>query len=360
MSASDTPAINVPLGTAKAWRLLLASLLGLIVLFALSLLLPDPPALRYQLSAHTLQFHSWWIYERIHDDPTPIDVAVVGSSKVQYGVSPVVLEDDLSRQLGRPVHVAAFGMVDMGRDLHYAIVKDLLATRPEVKMVIVQVEFSPYWGGHPLFRYLGDDWDVIRAPVVSVKSYFTDLLYLPMRHILCFSESLFPDLFGVQSFQPKTYEGARVDWSDRFVKFDGSIQDNHHTSPPELMRSQTLSANNKYLTLVDRLVPKSIPKAVEHTFTKDIVAVAKSHGVRVVFVNVPVFENRQPLKEPGFYQRQGPYFDALFLANQARLYSSGPHLNHDGAIVLADWLATKIGPLLAAQQAAGKPGAVRP
>jgi hypothetical protein len=359
MSASDkplaagAPIAAAPIPTAKAWRRLLASLFGLVALFCLSLLLPDPAYLRYQLSAHTIQFHSWWIYQRIHDDPTPIDVAVVGTSKAQDGVSPVALEDDLSRELGRPIHVAAFGMVDQGRNLHYAIVKELLATRPEVKMLVVQVEASAYWSGHPLFRYIADDWDVIRSPVVSAKSYFTDLLYLPMRHILCFSESLFPSLFDVQtSFDPSKYDGPRVDWTKTFIGFDGSLHNNDHTSPVSVMLSETGQPRQWYIRLLQKLVPKSIPTAVEYTFTKDIVKLAKAHGVSIVFVNIPVFENREPIQNPGFYESRGRYFSALNVANQPLLYSSGPHLNHDGAIVLSDWLATKIGPLLAAREGA--------
>ena len=358
MSATPPPTTGAPFTTARAWRLLLAALAGVVGLAALSLLLPDPAYLRSQLSAHTIQFHSRWIYERIHDDPTPIDVAVVGTSRAQDGVSPVVLQDELSRRLGRPIHVADFGMVEKGRNLHYAIVKDLLATRPEVKLVIVQVEGTAPWG-HPLFRYLADDWDVIRSPMVIGNTYFTDLLYLPMRHILCFSESLFPHLFGVQaSFQPSAYPSPGVDWTRGYVDFDGSFHNNMGTAAPKLLRIQAAHAEPGYMRLLKKVVPRSIQTAIEHKFTHDIVRLAHAHGAAVAFVDIPAFENLDPIEDPGFYASQGPFFRALQVVNQPTLYSGGPHLNHTGAALVSNWLALKMAPLLAAR--ASGDGGVKP
>jgi hypothetical protein len=44
-------------------------------------LLPHDKYLRYQSLNDRSAPNSYWIYERIHDDPTPIDIAFIGTSR---------------------------------------------------------------------------------------------------------------------------------------------------------------------------------------------------------------------------------------------------------------------------------------
>ena len=52
-----------------------------ILALAAMVALPHDKYLRYQsLNDHTAP-NAYWIYERIHTDPTPIDIAFIGSSR---------------------------------------------------------------------------------------------------------------------------------------------------------------------------------------------------------------------------------------------------------------------------------------
>src|ERR1700721_2540665 len=86
---------------------------GLLSLFAMSFvpwlivsfLLPHDRYIRYQQLTESDLFRTRWVYERIHYDKTPIDVAIIGSSRLETSLSAPILEKELSEKLGRPIHV---------------------------------------------------------------------------------------------------------------------------------------------------------------------------------------------------------------------------------------------------------------
>src|ERR1700683_698044 len=97
---------------------ILAALAVAIVLCAAVCLLPENDYQKWQLQDPDGRLR--WIYERIHFDPTPIDVDIVGPSRAQLGLSAAAIEQDLA-QRGKRVNVANFAMLGSGRDLQWAI-----------------------------------------------------------------------------------------------------------------------------------------------------------------------------------------------------------------------------------------------
>ncbi|MEM9311375.1 MAG: hypothetical protein AAGA34_07995, partial [Pseudomonadota bacterium] len=61
--------------------------LTLLAALGLSLFLPHDRYTRYQQLGDTLHFRSIWAYERIVYDPAPIDIAILGNSRLRAGVS---------------------------------------------------------------------------------------------------------------------------------------------------------------------------------------------------------------------------------------------------------------------------------
>ncbi len=82
-------------------RILLTILAVGLVAAVAAALLPDNPYQRYATLDHTIQNRVRWIYERLHFDPTPVDVAVIGPSRSGAGVSSPRLEADLAAQRPR-------------------------------------------------------------------------------------------------------------------------------------------------------------------------------------------------------------------------------------------------------------------
>src|ERR1700743_2933055 len=90
----------------RAWFLLALFALSFALYCVVTYLLPHDRYIRYQQLTKSDLFRSRWVYERIHYDKTPIDVAIVGSSRVEAAISAPILEKELSDKLGRPIHVA--------------------------------------------------------------------------------------------------------------------------------------------------------------------------------------------------------------------------------------------------------------
>ena len=81
---------------AAGWALLAFFALTCVLLLVVSILLPHDRYIRYQQLTDSDLFRSRWVYERIHYDKTPIDVAVIGSSRLEASVSAPILEKELT------------------------------------------------------------------------------------------------------------------------------------------------------------------------------------------------------------------------------------------------------------------------
>ena len=49
-------------------------------------MLPHDKFLRYQALSDGTAPTAYWIYERIHDDPTPLDIAFIGTSRTGMSI----------------------------------------------------------------------------------------------------------------------------------------------------------------------------------------------------------------------------------------------------------------------------------
>ena len=194
-------------------------ILGLAALLtAAATALPHNPYIRYQQFANGDFGRARWVYERIHFDPTPIDVAIIGSSRTEAAVSAPKLEAALSRQLGRRIHVAGLAVPMEGRDAHFVIAQDLFRTRPETRLVLVSV-VEPIRFSHPAFKNIGDTRDVLAMPMWINYYWLENAAYQPYRNLSLFIQSQFPRLFGVEpGFDRQHYAryGTQFDTSQSF------------------------------------------------------------------------------------------------------------------------------------------------
>ena len=110
-----------------------------------------------------------WIYERIHFDPKPIDVAIVGPSRAQLGFSATAVEDQLA-QHGRRANVVNFALPGAGRDIQWAIVDELFKGKSP-KVVVLEVEERPYPFGHFFFKYVAPAEAIVFPPTPFLHNY---------------------------------------------------------------------------------------------------------------------------------------------------------------------------------------------
>jgi hypothetical protein len=306
-------------------------------------LLPHDRYIRYQQLSQTMQFRQQWAYERVHFDPTPIDVALVGVSRTLAGISGPGLEDRLSQSLGRPVHVANLSMPQQGRNAHFIVARELLQNRPETRVLILAVVEQMPRVAHPVFRNIAELEDVVTAPKVINYSYIDDLTFMPWRQLSLFVQSSFPQAFGVTTrFDAANYLGTDVDAVNSFGAPQDEVIDRDHIGDEPEMRSSSV----QYLR---NLAPPRFPAAMveyefvgERTYMREIAELARANGTQIVFVFLPIYTGPQAPPPGDFIEGFGPILSAGMLANQPELYSDFGHVNRNGAAVLTDWLAQEL------------------
>jgi hypothetical protein len=331
------------------WAIGIVGILAtVLILSAVSSLLPDYSYLRFQLLTHTQQGNTQWFYERIHFDSRPIDVAIVGPSTTQLGLSSTLMKERLAER-GLSAEIVNFAVTFGGRDLTYATVKEMYEGGRRPKLLIIGVTERPSHFGHPAFKYVADAGDVIGSLYLINLRYLSNLQYLPFRQTKLAAMALAPKAFGVRfEFDPVSYDNYR-DFDpavlDRF--FDGSpIGRERRLSRAELLRD----ASN-----VERGGAKAaLPAALEDLefgdekfYIPKIMALAQDHGTKVAFVYIPRFQGPPQSLQDAVYAHYGPVYNASFVADSDQLFFEVEHLNREGAREVTDWLTDRIAHMLA-------------
>ncbi|WP_156361719.1 hypothetical protein [Sphingomonas sp. Leaf343] len=329
--------------TRRPWPLFATIAATFVALFLAVLALPHDPYIRFQQLAKTIQFRSQWVYERIALDRTPIDIAIVGNSRLGAGVSAPQVQARLRRLTGSDLHVANLTMPQEGRNIHYAIVKRLIAERPELKLIVLSVIEQMPREGHPAFRDLADVKDVLDAPLLLNRDYANDIGVLPFRQISLFVQSLFPAAFGdVAALDRSRYPGSDLDSAQTFRLPDGKIVDRDAVQlEPELAAVASARVRNITRPILGA-AGADYEFAVERAYTRRIAALTKAHGVSVMFLYLPIYKDHEPVSDQKFYDAIGPTVSPGFVADDYRLYSDYGHLNVHGSRLVAPWLADRI------------------
>jgi hypothetical protein len=279
-----------------------------------------------------------WIYERIHFDPKPIDIAIIGSSRTQLGLSAAAIEQDLALR-GKPANVANFSVDGPGRDVQWAIL-DELNTAKSPKAVVVMVDEEPYPIGHPTFKYVASAGAIVFPPSPFLHNYLYNLAYLPVRKLTLFGANLFPDLFGLsKQFDPQRYAQSRTDYGTSFISDLGKWVDMEHPVPRATLLAEPRRPAPR--TLVARALTQ-ISGGEDHLYLRKIAADVKAHGAQLIFVFLPMFNGPQSVSDLDFLKQFGPVLNYGDLAQRDELYENWAHLNHAGAMTASARLADAI------------------
>lgn len=335
----------VPPGQAWVLLGLLASLF--VVWCVVSYFLPHDRYVRYQQLAHSDLFRSRWVYERIHYDKTPIDVAILGSSRLETSVSAPILEKELSEELGRPIHVANLAIPQEGRNLHFLVARELLENHPETRIILLSVVERADLS-HPAFRYLADPADLLAAPLLVNHYYFLDAAFLPYRQLSYFFQTFFPRWFGLSRTFRKDYAGTDFDTTYSFYLPSGKLVDRYHVMPPDKLEAGFI----KVMTGLGG-GPWHQPSRwhawnnpLEDEYSERIVEVAQKHSVETIFVRLPFYKSPPGMYDENFYRSLGPLLDAEGLTTDPHYYGDEGHFNRYGTNLVSPWLDRAIQPYL--------------
>jgi hypothetical protein len=317
------------LGRQKYRRYLLAaSVTALALLVALSLL-PDDKYIRYRQVGGDGQ-KAGWIYERLHFDPEPVDVAFLGTSHTMRAVDAERIEAGL-----RGVRVASLAMPYHGQNLAYVLAKELFANK-RVRLVVLEVREIQSRAGHDMFWYLADREDIVSPVWLFNPNAITDLAHLPGRQLRLFFRGLFPDAFGEpRAFDPAHYAGHH--WSD--------AADHIVTHPREWLEAEHANElrTRSYGALPASLHPLEFRFSTE--YTNRIKALAAANGTAVAFLYLPSYSETAPPADRALYDDLWTP-PAAVLAPPER-WADLTHLNAAGANALVPWLTDQIALALA-------------
>jgi hypothetical protein len=324
-------------------------LAGCAALCVLSVLLPHDRYIRFQHFDQSDLFRLRWDYERIHFDPTPIDVAIIGSSRVEAALSGPQLAASLSQKLGRPIHVANLAVPYEGRNLHYEVAKELLTSHPETKLILVSVVEKADLS-HPAFRYIADVSEVLHAPVWINHYYVIDAAFLPYRQMSLFVQSLFPSWFGESSTFRADYLGTNFDSTQTFRIPGGRLIDRYFVASPEKLAKDAVVMKSGLGNADGHWVQPSawyaLNSPLEPEYTARLAALAKEHGARVVFVHLPFYSSVPGQYDHAAYERLGPLLDAQQFGDNPHSYADVGHFNRYGIDKVSPWLDEAIEPYL--------------
>lgn len=303
--------------------------------------LPDNPYQRFQLLGVLYQRLAW-IYERIHYDPKPIDVAIVGPSKTFAGVSGSEVEQRLLL-LGKHAGVTNLSLVYGGRNAQWAILDELYKGKsPRVIVVQIDEKASPW--GHPWFMYFAPSKDVAFPPSIFLHDYLVDLSYLPFRQMELFGASVFPSLFGFRdAFDEVQYAKARSDFTTSFYDTSGNFVDMDREVSAEKLNSELADYKK---TLHSPRLPRALAPLVEaddRIYLDKIARLASVHGTKVFMLYIPDFGSvklSENVRE--YYGRYGEVLDYSDLATRNSLFMQWAHLSHTGAMIVSDRIAQAV------------------
>lgn len=328
------------------WRRVLLAILGVALLSAIAAAaLPDNEYQRFSSLEKTIHNRLRWIYERIHHDPTPIDIVVIGPSRSGAAVSAPALEDRLAAA-GRPLRAVNFSLPENGRDLHWVIAEELLTARSPKLLVIAVIE-KPGRYGHSAYKYVAPAADVANPGYFGNLNYLSNLIYLPYRQLRLLAARAFPAAFDLpEAFDPARYAGTRFDSTLSFTTGDGIHVEREKRVPRARLEAELERFERGVRPPILGAQLADVEFGDERANVTRIADAAQARGIKVAFLFLPYYTGPSMVQERRFYERHGPVLDASFVKNHDEWFSDFGHLNHEGAIALTDWLAPQLAAII--------------
>jgi hypothetical protein len=270
------------------------------------------------------------LYRRLAVDRTPVDVAFIGSSHTVNGIDAQGVQASLAG-LGVQARVANLGMFVMGRDLQLFLVRQLVAfKRPNILIVEINEHVAPL--GHPYLPYVGDASDLVAAGVP---------LNFPKMFLLFLKEQMWgvADAVLPGGAKAATSPSSQYGWLPLSGVWSGD------RGPP---------------SLGDRLEARFGPKTrmwlyqatgyYEDGAARRIVDLAKTHGVRVIFLYLPEYRYAAD-PDPALLRRYALLAPVVVIPRQVAVdranWYDHAHLNRVGARRLTPGLTRALAPMLA-------------
>ena len=320
------------------------ALLTLLMLLGASILLPHDRYHRFQAHHDGTTRKADWIFERLHFDDTPIDVALIGTSRMAGGLSGPLIEQEYCNATGVKIHVANLAIPRTGRNMHYVIAKETARMKAPALTIIELNEFESR-RPHDGFIFLADASDIISAPLWINLNYLSDLLRLPGRQATLFVQGLTGRPAIRARFDRQDYAGPHLDRTETITAIDGRIKSRRYTHDDATMKAMgqaRMAGIAPYFVL-----PKPLDK-LEYRFSRHYLKKAETvmarAGSRTLYAYMPAFGASPPpdrllaalnVKAPVISMGED-------LSANPSQWLDATHLNTDGALLASKRFALSL------------------
>ena len=311
----------------------MAAIIFTLTLLSASVVAPVDPYYRWQeLTAGTTRIGDW-IYERLHFDPKPIDIALIGTSRTQTALSAPDIEHTYCEMTGRQIHVANLAVPETGRNMQYVIAKAAISAK---KPAITFVELNEYEPRKPHrnFVVLADAKDVLGAPLFINTDYFSDIIRLPGRQAMLLFRSITQRPAVRTRFDKAAYKARLRDHTKSITFTDGRVATRFVVANADDLEKERAAIARRSIKLHLPGAFKTLEYRFSRLYLRKIERLAAASGGSVEYFFLPAY------KAPAFPEDLGreiginaPDIDlgGADVANDPDLFLNATHMNAWGA-----------------------------
>lgn len=267
---------------------IVAAIVFTLTLLGVSIVAPQDPYYRWQEHSSGTTRKADWIYERLHFDTEPIDIALIGTSRTAGGLSGPDVEAAYCAATGRRIRVANLSIPETGRNMHYLIAREAMRTKAPA-LTLIELNEVETRKPHNGFVVLADAGDVLSAPALINFNYFSDLARLPGRQVSLWFATLTRRPAIRAKFDPAHYQGHDLDRTRELPLIDGRVMSRFVVTPRALLDEavEKRKAAASKLRMPQFLRP--LEYRLSRVYLKKIERVAKNAGTEVVYVYLPAY-----------------------------------------------------------------------
>ena len=321
-------------------RYWLTALAMTLVLWAALFWAPVSQEARMHATAETDFLKAGWIYDRLHHDDTPIDIAFFGSSRMLQAVDASRLETALNAGSAAGLHVENLATPGLGRDSELLFARELLATK-RPRMVVFEVDYIEAGWPNDAFPLLVSGPELLEMPLVINRDLLYDLLFVPAHNL----RLLWNRLRGVDGFDPAHYEGPHWNGTEFNHGRDGQI------SAPRTEYLPAAKLHEEAAWWAGNLRRKAgqydswawIQLRYNEILLQRLLDMVKQSGTRIAFLYIPPVGMGAPPFNQALLRQYGEIWSMpADIEADNRNWLNPTHPNLYGARRISDWLAGRL------------------
>lgn len=329
---------------------------GFVALSAAAIALPHAPYVRWQSLKGTIFESMGYFYERLHYDPAPVDVVIIGSSRSQVGLSAPLLEAELKAK-GHSLRVLNMSVAAAGMDLRVVEAREAFRAHPGIKLMIIPVVEALPRDGHQAFASLATLEDITDSPWLINRNLPATWLSLPMRQMSLFAATQAPDAFGYKPvFDPARYPGTSV--SNKAMPGWQPQLPAHPIGTPGHRKDLDEETVVRSKDATPPILPDSLADlefGVSREAVRQLADLAKAHNAKLVFLFQPYYKGLKGPAERAWLERYGPVWSYLAHMDDPDYFRDAGHPSDKALPELNRWMAGQIATALPASPPSTKP-----